>query len=71
SGWKLFDGHLYDLVSDPGEQHDVAALHPDVVHQLELRLEAEVAARPGAASSRVELPEETVQQLRSLGYAAE
>jgi len=71
SGWKLFDGQLYDLASDPGEKRDVAALHPEVVQQLERRLEAEVAARPGAVSSRVELSDQTVQQLRSLGYAAE
>ncbi len=29
---------LYDLSKDPGEQHDVAAQHPDVVKDLESRL---------------------------------
>ena len=33
----MFTGktELYDLKSDPSEQHDVAAEHPDVVKQLE------------------------------------
>jgi arylsulfatase A-like enzyme len=31
---------LYDLKSDPGETHNVAAQHPDVVAQIEARLKA-------------------------------
>lgn len=30
---------LYDLASDPGEQHDLAALHPDRVARMQARLE--------------------------------
>ncbi len=33
--WRLVDGkELYDMQSDPGQQHDVAAQHPEVVQQL-------------------------------------
>ena len=33
--WRLIDGdQLYDIIADPGQQQDVAAEHPDVVHRL-------------------------------------
>jgi len=32
---KITRAELYDLVDDVGEQHDVASLHPEIVHQLE------------------------------------
>ncbi len=38
---------LYDLQADPGEQHDVAAAHPDVVKRLEDHARRHGA--PGAA----------------------
>lgn len=38
--WKLVKGELYDLLSDPGEQADVAAQHPEIVERLRQQLEA-------------------------------
>ncbi len=33
--WRLINGvELYDILADPGQQHDVAAEHPDVVAHL-------------------------------------
>jgi hypothetical protein len=32
--WRLVNGALYDLTEDPGQQHDVADRHPDIVHRL-------------------------------------
>jgi hypothetical protein len=35
SRWRLIDGkELYDLPADPGQESDVAAKHPEVVHNL-------------------------------------
>jgi arylsulfatase A len=55
-GWDqkkqgAFTPQLYDLVSDPGEQHDLAAKHPEIVKRLEKLLQAidaeiELGARP-------------------------
>lgn len=47
-GASLSEGaapELYDLASDPGEQHDVAGDHPEVVRDLEALARRELAAR--------------------------
>ncbi len=42
-GWEL-----YDLATDPGEQHNVAAQHPEVVQQIQaIAQKAYEPARPG------------------------
>jgi hypothetical protein len=41
---------LYDLEADPGEAHDVAAEHPDVVTRLQALARAQEAACPPAPS---------------------
>lgn len=69
--WKLYDGSLYDLVTDPGERHDVTFQHPDVAGALERRLErwTEAArAVEGAGEAPVDLDAEAVERLRALGY---
>jgi arylsulfatase A-like enzyme len=42
--WKLFNEgpnyYLFDVAADPGERHDLTALHPDLVHQLSARIDA-------------------------------
>ena len=44
--WKLVKDELYDLLSDPGEQTDVAAQHPEIVARLQRQL-AEFRALTG------------------------
>ena len=44
---------LFDLEHDPGEQHDVAAEHPDVVARLEARCEEMTQQLPAAAPGRL------------------
>lgn len=37
--FKLANGELYDLHVDPGEQHDIAAEHPEIVRRLRAEFE--------------------------------
>jgi arylsulfatase A-like enzyme len=64
--WRLFD-----LARDPGETRDVSAEHPELLERL--KAEAERFAARGAFAAgdtvRVELDDESVDILRSLGYA--
>jgi arylsulfatase A-like enzyme len=60
---------LYDLASDPAEQHDVAVEHPEVVAELRAALEARTAAIGEAGSGpAAELDPEEAERLRALGY---
>jgi arylsulfatase A-like enzyme len=43
-----FEDELYDLATDPGERHNVAHQHPDVVAELRARLAAGLANTPAA-----------------------
>jgi len=42
---------LYDLVTDPGERHDLAATHPEVVAEMRARLTAALKNAPVVGSS--------------------
>src|SRR5690606_20457013 len=42
------DVELYDLAEDPGERHDLAARHPDLVAEMKARLEAALNNAPVA-----------------------
>jgi arylsulfatase A-like enzyme len=69
--WKLYDGSLYDLVTDPAERHDVTFQHPDVAVSLERRLERwveEARAAEAAGEVPVDLDPEAVERLKALGY---
>jgi len=59
---------LYDLQSDPGEQHDVAAMQPSTAAALAARIDAIRASATTRAPGTVS--QETAERLRSLGYVA-
>jgi Flp pilus assembly protein TadD len=69
--WKLIDAprpELFDLAADPHETRNVAAEHPDLVHELSAEIR-----RHGARGSRLtaaarELDEDAIARLESLGY---
>jgi arylsulfatase A-like enzyme len=46
SGVAPRNGLLFDLDSDPGEQHDIAAEHPEIVRQLTADFQREAASLP-------------------------
>jgi arylsulfatase A-like enzyme len=59
---------LFDLGTDPGEQKDVAAAHPDVVADLRAQLDRFKTAKKATGGS-VTLTPELEERLKSLGYA--
>ena len=58
---------LFDMSSDPEQEHDVAALHPEVVEDLERRWTGFREARAGTPLD-LQLSEEFVRELRENGY---
>jgi len=66
--WKWFAGRLYDLRTDPNEQRDLAAAKPELAARLEARLQQLVAEGPSMTAVAVDPDEETLEQLRALGY---
>lgn len=73
--WKLIlpargPAELYDLVADPGENEDLAAVHPEEVERLRRMLRRHLAEsrRLGGEVHSVPIPEEDRRRLRSLGY---
>lgn len=70
--WRGDDGdaELYDLDSDPQEQQNVAAEHPEVVADLDSRIEEHRnLLRRTDEEAHVEMKEEVKARLRRLGYA--
>ena len=68
--WK-FDfrsGRLYDLGTDPHERIDVAANHQEIVSELWREAEKQLGARARPERTPAVPRDETVQQLRELGY---
>lgn len=61
-----FKTHLYDLVADPGETHDVIAEHAALAERLRAALHAWAAGAPGKGT-KTYTPEQ-VEALRALGY---
>jgi len=60
---------LFDLEADPGETVNLAVTHPDLVRELEAEILAYREKRLGkAADDAGEIDEETLEQLRKLGY---
>ena len=67
--YKWYEGRLFDLATDPGEQIDRSVELPQVAGRLEAALQADAAGTPAAAvDAPVEVPEETRERLRELGY---
>ena len=67
------DVELYDLVEDPRELENVAALHPEVVQRLGREVEGFLADRqqPVSPTDMAEMDPEVLEQLRALGYVGE
>jgi arylsulfatase A-like enzyme len=80
-GWRLIDEPkagkrwLYDLAHDPKELMDVAAQHPDVVARLagllaqQAKQDAFLREKIGSAPGELVIDEQTLEELRALGYA--
>jgi arylsulfatase A-like enzyme/Flp pilus assembly protein TadD len=69
SGWKyidLPDAELYDLATDPGEQHNRIDRDP---HAELLKRTLRLASGPETAAPRVAMDTDAAARLRSLGYA--
>jgi arylsulfatase len=64
---------LYDLESDPGEEHDLAASNPDKVRELEARYDAMRSRLPplGAKAQHADLTQEEIDKMNALGYGGE
>ncbi len=64
---------LYDLLSDPAETHDLASTRPHDLLRLRQLYQAHAAEsaaiQQALGSGEEELDEETIQRLKSLGYA--
>lgn len=62
---------LFDLATDPGEQHDLAAERPELADTFARLLAEQRGASPAAAHRPAlhELPQPLQERLRSLGYA--
>jgi arylsulfatase A-like enzyme/predicted Zn-dependent protease len=70
-GWKLVTGvepELYDLESDAGETHDLAAEEPERLAELTALLSSDFAEGNRTAAQAVELDEAARRELEALGY---
>jgi arylsulfatase A-like enzyme len=66
--WKLAKKSLFDLENDPDEQWDVAFGYPEVVAELK-ELESKLLAEgPILQTSEAELSDESLIELKALGY---
>ncbi|MFQ5741147.1 MAG: sulfatase [Acidobacteriota bacterium] len=60
---------LFDLSADPLERRNLAPQFPEMTRRLQLMLQEEIGQEADFSSSReLQLDEETLRQLRSLGY---
>jgi tetratricopeptide (TPR) repeat protein len=69
--WKYIRAprpELYDLEKDPGETSNVIREEPEIARELSASLEKLLASAPPPAAPHSD--EETMEQLRSLGYVA-
>ena len=66
--WKLYDGRLFDLKTDPEERYDSATGNWDLVAALKAHLASLTAGGIENAGEPVELDPETRKRLEALGY---
>lgn len=59
---------LFDLRQDPGERRDLADQRPEATVALAKLLDAELGRRPEVAGEPMQLDDESVRELRALGY---
>jgi arylsulfatase A-like enzyme len=62
---------LYDVPSDPSQNHDIAAQHADVVKELEDAIRAWLKGLQPCASKPQGLTPERLRALKDMGYAGE
>jgi len=71
--WKLIrtgeHRELYDLVADPGEEHDLSAQRPEETRRLEGLLDRKLASLPLAPRAAQSVDPRLRETLRALGYA--
>lgn len=71
-GWKLIldgeRGELFNLAEDPGENHDLAGLHPQRVEVLASAIQDWGALIAAGTAVDAELSEDDIEALDSLGY---
>ena len=69
-GWRSAPARtteLYDLQSDPRQEHDVAAAHPAIAAAMAAKAQAIHASAAASAST---IAPEAQERLRALGYVA-
>jgi arylsulfatase A-like enzyme/Flp pilus assembly protein TadD len=71
--WKTIRGgsssEVYDLQTDPAEQHDVAGTQPGITRGMSSRIDA-IRATGSPSSSAGVVTDEAAERLRALGYVA-
>ena len=71
--WKTIRGssssEVYDLQTDPSEQHDVAGAQPGITRGMSSRIDA-IRATGAPSSSAGVVTDEAAERLRALGYVA-
>lgn len=66
--WKLIDGQLYDLHTDPSERKNLAAGSASQLGNLTGVMAALIRQRQSPDTQPIAPDQETIRQLRSLGY---
>jgi len=69
--WKLYSRELYDARKDPDELHNIWAERDGVSRRLNKDMRQyfdSLASRPRLSSVSPPIPDETLKQLRTLGY---
>ncbi len=63
-----YQGRLYNVLEDPSEQFNLSIEYPRIVERLQRRIDEMKASRRRPTSTKVHPDQETMEQLRALGY---